>query len=63
MAVIGSNGAGKTTLFRAICGLLRASRRRGAPRRRCASPDGGRTDIARRGLAYVPAERRPVPRR
>jgi branched-chain amino acid transport system ATP-binding protein len=60
VAVIGSNGAGKTTLFRAICGLLRTSR--GA-----ASFDGrsitgaGAHRIARRGLAYVPAERHLFP--
>jgi branched-chain amino acid transport system ATP-binding protein len=61
VAVIGSNGAGKTTLFRAICGLLRASGGTvafdGAPiaRRRA-------HDIARRGLAYVPADRHLFPR-
>jgi branched-chain amino acid transport system ATP-binding protein len=60
VAVIGSNGAGKTTLFRAVCGLLRPSR--GSVRL------DGRTitrrrahDIARRGLAYVPAERHLFP--
>ena len=56
VAVIGSNGAGKTTLFRAVCGLLAASRGDvrfdGVPitRRRAHR-------IARLGLAYVPAER------
>ena len=60
VAVIGSNGAGKTTLFRAVCGLLRPSRGSvrldGQPitRRRA-------HDIARRGLAYVPAERHLFP--
>ena len=60
VAVIGSNGAGKTTLFRAMCGLLRPScgsvRLDGRPitRRRT-------HDIARRGLAYVPAERHLFP--
>jgi branched-chain amino acid transport system ATP-binding protein len=60
VAVIGSNGAGKTTLFRAVCGLLRPShgsvRLDGRPitRRRA-------HDIARRGLAYVPAERHLFP--
>jgi branched-chain amino acid transport system ATP-binding protein len=60
IAVIGSNGAGKTTLFRALCGLLRPShgtvRLDGRPitRRRA-------HDIARRGLAYVPAERHLFP--
>ena len=60
VAVIGSNGAGKTTLFRAVCGLLRPSRGsvrldgRPITRRRA-------HDIARRGLAYVPAERHLFP--
>ena len=56
MAVIGSNGAGKTTLFRAVCGLLRPSRGEvdfdGARDHRPAAHQ-----IARLGLAYVPAER------
>jgi branched-chain amino acid transport system ATP-binding protein len=56
VAVIGSNGAGKTTLLRAICGLLPTRGGRvtydgqpltGTPAHR----------IARRGVAYVPAER------
>jgi branched-chain amino acid transport system ATP-binding protein len=60
VAVIGSNGAGKTTLFRAVCGLLRPSRGsvrfdgRPITRRRA-------HDVARRGLAYVPAERHLFP--
>ena len=33
MALIGANGAGKTTTMRAISGVLRPSRGRGAPRR------------------------------
>ena len=59
VAVIGSNGAGKTTLFRALCGLLRASHGTVAL--------GGRSisrrahDIARQGLAYVPADRHLFP--
>jgi branched-chain amino acid transport system ATP-binding protein len=60
VAVIGSNGAGKTTLFRAICGLLRASR----GQVRFDGGSIGRTSahaIARRGLAYVPAERHLFP--
>jgi branched-chain amino acid transport system ATP-binding protein len=60
VAVIGSNGAGKTTLFRAVCGLLRPSRGSvrldGRPITRRPAHD-----IARRGLAYVPAERRLFP--
>jgi branched-chain amino acid transport system ATP-binding protein len=60
VAVIGSNGAGKTTVFRAVCGLQRPSRGsvmldgRPITRRRA-------HDIARRGLAYVPAERHLFP--
>lgn len=60
VAIIGSNGAGKTTLFRAVCGLLASSngdvRFRGRSITR-ASAYG----IARRGLAYVPAERHLFP--
>jgi branched-chain amino acid transport system ATP-binding protein len=60
VAVIGSNGAGKTTVFRAVCGLQRPSHGsvqldgRPITRRRA-------HDIARRGLAYVPAERHLFP--
>lgn len=60
VAIIGSNGAGKTTLLRAICGLLPASS--GSVRF-----DGteilGRSahSLARRGIAYVPAERHLFP--
>jgi branched-chain amino acid transport system ATP-binding protein len=60
VAVIGSNGAGKTTLFRAVCGLLRPSRGTvqldGRPITRRPAHD-----IAKRGLAYVPAERHLFP--
>jgi branched-chain amino acid transport system ATP-binding protein len=60
VAVIGSNGAGKTTLFRAVCGLLRPSR--GTVRLAGRPITRRRThDIARRGLAYVPAERHLFP--
>jgi branched-chain amino acid transport system ATP-binding protein len=60
VAVIGSNGAGKTTLFKAMCGLLRPSRGSVALD---GEPISGRRahDIARRGLAYVPAERHLFP--
>ena len=60
VAVIGSNGAGKTTLFKAMCGLLRPSR--GAVTLDGEAISGRRAhDIARRGLAYVPAERHLFP--
>jgi branched-chain amino acid transport system ATP-binding protein len=60
VAIIGSNGAGKTTLFRAVCGLLPASR--GAVRLAGTAVSGlGAHRIARLGLAYVPAERRLFP--
>ena len=56
VAVIGSNGAGKTTLLRAVSGLLRPSR--GEVRYDGAAITGRRAyQIARLGLAYVPAER------
>ncbi|MGH9209685.1 MAG: ABC transporter ATP-binding protein [Acidimicrobiales bacterium] len=60
VAMIGSNGAGKTTLFRAVCGLLRASRGTVTFDGRTIS---GRRPyaIARRGLAYVPADRHLFP--
>jgi branched-chain amino acid transport system ATP-binding protein len=60
VAVIGSNGAGKTTLFRAVCGLLPAS---GGEVRFARQPILKRRAhaIARRGLAYVPAERHLFP--
>jgi branched-chain amino acid transport system ATP-binding protein len=60
VAVVGSNGAGKTTLFRAVCGLLRASR--GTVSLGGEQITGRRAhDVARRGIAYVPAERRLFP--
>jgi branched-chain amino acid transport system ATP-binding protein len=60
VAVIGSNGAGKTTLFRALCGLLRPSR--GTVTFAGERISGRRAhDVARRGLAYVPAERHLFP--
>jgi branched-chain amino acid transport system ATP-binding protein len=60
VALVGSNGAGKTTLFRAVCGLLRSSRGQVTLAGRSI---GGRPayEIARRGLAYVPADRRLFP--
>jgi branched-chain amino acid transport system ATP-binding protein len=60
VAVIGSNGAGKTTLFKAMCGLLRPSR--GSVTLDGEAISGRRAhEIARRGLAYVPAERHLFP--
>jgi branched-chain amino acid transport system ATP-binding protein len=56
VAVIGSNGAGKTTLFRAVCGLARSSH--GSVSFAGERITGRRAHtIARRGIAYVPAER------
>ncbi len=56
VAIIGSNGAGKTTLLRAVAGLLRPSH--GEVRFENATITGRRAhQIARLGLAYVPAER------
>ncbi len=60
VAVIGPNGAGKTTLLKSIVGMVRPSRGRvhfeGRPL------DGLRAfEVARLGLAYVPAERELFP--
>jgi branched-chain amino acid transport system ATP-binding protein len=60
VAVIGPNGAGKTTLLKSIVGMLRPSQGRvhfeGRPL------DGLRAfEVARLGLAYVPAERELFP--
>ena len=61
VAVIGSNGAGKTTLLRAICGMLPVSR--GTVWFDGEDVTGASTSqLARRGLAYVPAERHLFPR-
>ena len=60
VTIIGSNGAGKTTLFRAIVGMLRASA--GTVAFDGDDITGLATHrIARRGLAYVPAERHLFP--
>ena len=60
VAVIGSNGAGKTTLFRAVCGLHRPTR--GTVTFQGERISGRRPHvIAKRGLCYVPAERRLFP--
>ena len=60
VAVIGSNGAGKTTLFRSICGLLRCSKGDVRFEGRSIARTSAHA-IARRGLAYVPAERHLFP--
>ena len=60
VAVVGSNGAGKTTLFRAVCGLHRPTR--GTVTFQGERISGRRAHvIAKRGLCYVPAERRLFP--
>jgi branched-chain amino acid transport system ATP-binding protein len=56
VAIIGSNGAGKTTLLRSICGLLRVSA--GEVRYEDnAIANKPAHEIARAGIAFVPAER------
>ncbi len=60
VAIIGSNGAGKTTLFRAVCGMKDNS----AGTIVFAGDDITTTSahqLARAGLAYVPAERHLFP--
>lgn len=60
VAIIGSNGAGKTTLLRAVCGLHPAT----SGSVRFAGDDvlGSMAfELSRRGMAYVPAERRLFP--
>ncbi len=60
VAIIGSNGAGKTTMLRAVCGLLPAQS--GAVRFHDRDVLGSPThELARLGMAYVPAERRLFP--
>ena len=60
VAVIGPNGAGKTTLLKSIIGMLRPSRGRVHFEDR--PLDGLRAfEVARLGLAYVPAERELFP--
>jgi branched-chain amino acid transport system ATP-binding protein len=60
VTLIGRNGAGKTTTLRSIMGITRPSRGRVALR----GADIGRLpthEIARRGIAWVPEERRILP--
>lgn len=59
-ALIGSNGAGKTTLLRAVCGLLAPSRGSIAVAGRSVI-DVPAFELARRGIRYVPADRRLFP--
>ena len=60
VTLIGRNGAGKTTTLRSIMGIARPSRGRVALR----GSDLGRLathEIARRGIAWIPEERRILP--
>jgi branched-chain amino acid transport system ATP-binding protein len=60
VTLIGRNGAGKTTTLRSIMGIARP--RRGAVRLRGEDVTGLPTHaIARRGIAWVPEERRVLP--
>lgn len=60
VTIIGSNGAGKTTLFRAICGLGPTST--GTVTFQGQTITGWAAHrVSRRGLAYVPAERKLFP--
>jgi branched-chain amino acid transport system ATP-binding protein len=57
VALLGRNGAGKSTTFRSIMGLV--SERRGQIRHEGVEISGLPTyDIARRGIGYVPEDRR-----
>ena len=60
VTLIGRNGAGKTTTLRSIMGIVRA--RQGRVRLRGDDITTLRTDeIARRGIAWIPEERRVLP--
>ncbi len=60
VTLIGRNGAGKTTTLRSIMGIVRA--RRGRVRLRGEDVTGlGTHEIARRGIAWIPEERRVLP--
>jgi branched-chain amino acid transport system ATP-binding protein len=60
VAIIGSNGAGKTTLFRTICGMMQNT---GGTVTFSGNDitTAGAHQVARAGLAYVPAERHLFP--
>ena len=60
VALVGSNGAGKSTLLRTVCGLLAATRGSVVVDGRSAIGVPAFV-LARRGIAYVPAERRLFP--
>ena len=60
VTLIGRNGAGKTTTLRSIMGIVRA--RQGHVRLRGEDITTLKThEIARRGIAWIPAERRVLP--
>jgi branched-chain amino acid transport system ATP-binding protein len=60
VTLIGRNGAGKTTTLRSIMGIVRA--RRGHVRLRGEdSTELGTYEVARRGIAWIPEERRVLP--
>lgn len=60
VALIGANGAGKSTLLRAVCGLLTPSGGSIAVAGRSVL-DVPAFELARRGIRYVPADRRLFP--
>ena len=60
VTLIGRNGAGKTTTLRSIMGIVRA--RRGHVRLRGEDITAlGTYEVARRGIAWIPEERRVLP--
>jgi branched-chain amino acid transport system ATP-binding protein len=60
VTLIGRNGAGKTTTLRSIMGIVRA--RRGHIQLRGEDITGlGTHEVARRGIAWIPEERRVLP--
>ena len=61
MTLIGRNGAGKTTTLRSIMGIARPQRGRRARSAGRTSRDSPTHEIVRRGIAWVPEERRVLP--